>query len=288
MSSLKILKNRINSIKSTTKITNAMRVIAASKLKKDRAKMTYSSSVLSEVGHILNEIVKYNQQNEIKHQMNYLFFNEKNDKKNEAEPNLVVLFSSEKGLCGGFNSSVIKKFKSETKNLKNYKVIIVGKKGYENLKSSYPEKIYKYYPSINSENSALVSELASDIINFQGLEKCVFIYNSFKSSILQVASSVDIFDVSKYSHDSTKMHDFEGNDLFKSAVDTYLKCLIRSVLNESKISEETLRMIAMDSSTKNAKKIIDRLTIEYNRKRQNIITKEITEIISGSETIGEN
>jgi F-type H+-transporting ATPase subunit gamma len=265
-----------------------MRVIAASKLKKDRAKMTYSGSILSEVGHILNEVVKYNQENDKRHAMNHLFFNEESGKKNEAEPNLIVLFSSEKGLCGAFNSSVIKKFKSETKNLKNYKVIIVGKKGYENLKSSYPEKIYKYYPSINAENNALVSELASDIINFQGLEKCVFIYSSFKSSILQVASSMDIFDVSKYSHNSTKMHDFEGENLFKSAIDTYLKYIIRSVLSESKISEETLRMIAMDSSTKNAKKIIDRLTIEYNRKRQNIITKEIIEIISGSEAIGGN
>ena len=84
MSSLKILKNRINSIKSTTKITNAMRVIAASKLKKDRAKMTYSSLVLSEVGHILNEIVKYNQQNDIRHAMNHLFFNEETGKKNEV------------------------------------------------------------------------------------------------------------------------------------------------------------------------------------------------------------
>jgi F-type H+-transporting ATPase subunit gamma len=79
MSSLKILKNRINSIKSTTKITNAMRVIAASKLKKDRAKMNYSHLLLSEVGHILCEVVKYNKQDDIAHPMNYLFFDQNSD-----------------------------------------------------------------------------------------------------------------------------------------------------------------------------------------------------------------
>ena len=295
MSGLKHLRNRVKSIKSTQKITKAMQLVSAAKLRriKDRAE------ALDDYSSILTNIM-----NDVKLNINFLnlspfeqkFFNE--DIK--GKPHLCVVMTSERGLCGSFNSQIIKAVKRDItkyqeQNVK-VKLIIAGKKGYDALKNQYSDLIEEYYHITKEQYLPVALEIKNKIISLTDQDKidsCSMYYNEFKNALVQIMTKVSIFPVEPLNiseqKENSKLPDspfeYEGSNLVSSLIDLYVIGMIKHGFLQNKASEEAARMTAMDSATRNAGELIDKLTLQLNRSRQAIITTELTEIISGAEAL---
>ncbi len=289
MSGLKQLRNRVRSIKSTQKITKAMQVVSASKLKKVKEQAFNLNEYSKNLACIMRSYIK---------NRDYLTL-ETNDQKffsNELLnlPHLLILMSSERGLCGGFNSSVVKKLKKHIKSLENdnkeVKILVVGKKGYDGIKSEFDDKIIEYF-NINKDNYECVAVAARNLI-IEKIEKqeigaCFMYYNRFKNAMTQIATAEQILPIVEDDEfeDSTLDYEYEGADIMHEIIKLYIGGEINYGLLQSKASEEGARMTAMDNATRNANDLIDKLTLQLNRSRQAMITTELTEIISGAEAL---
>lgn len=295
MTSLKQLRNRVKSIKSTQKITKAMQVVSAAKLRrvKDRAEaLDDYSSVLA------------NMMNDIRLNINFIelssadqkFFNTNITEK----PCLLVVMTSERGLCGSFNSQIIRVVKRDVAKFKaqniTVKLIVIGKKGYDALKGEYSELIEEYY-NVEKENFAPVAlQIKDKIISLTKQDKigsCFLYYNQFKNALTQVMTKVTIFPIERADIHEQKKSDasldsrceYEGSDLINILINLHIIGAIEYGFLQNKASEEAARMTAMDSATRNAGDLIDKLTLQLNRSRQAMITTELTEIISGAEAL---
>lgn len=213
---------------------------------------------------------------------------------------LFIIFTSERGLCGAFNSSVIKQVRQEILNLENnnkkIKLIIIGKKGYEILQSKYTEYIDSYF-NINAYNYDLVlSQLRYKILNFSSNDivgNCYLFFNKFQNAVLSKVTKLQLLPFKTFPHDycdnkyqnAAGYYEYEGSQCVANSISLYIKAQLNNALVHSNASEEGARMTAMEGATKNAHKIIGELTLKFNRARQGIITKELIEIISGAEVV---
>ena len=296
MSGLKHLRNRVKSIKSTQKITKAMQLVSAAKLRrvKDRAE------ALDDYSSILTNIM-----NDVKLNLNFMnltpfeqkFFNNEDVK---GKTHLCVVMTSERGLCGSFNSQIVKAVKRDItkyqeQNVK-VKLIIAGKKGYDAIKSQYSDLIEEYYHITKEQYLPVALAIKNKIISLTDQDEigsCSLYYNEFKNALVQVMTKVSIFPVETLNiseqKENSKLPDssfeYEGSNLVSSLIDLYVIGMIKHAFLQNKASEEAARMTAMDSATRNAGELIDKLTLQLNRSRQAIITTELTEIISGAEAL---
>lgn len=289
MAGLKQLRSRVKSIKSTQKITKAMQVVAASKLKRVKEQ----AEDLNDYSRVL-ECIMYNISKNINNldlcDADRRFFSNKL----MDLPHLLVVMTSERGLCGGFNSSVIKRLKKDIEELKaagkQVKLIIVGKKGNDVLKRVYKDLILSYY-NISKNNSECVAvqikEQIVSLIEERKIGACYVYYNKFKNAITQIMTKEQVLPVEnpKQVEDDGLEPEYEGEGLIREVIDLYINGLLNYALLQSKASEEAARMTAMDNATRNAGELIDKLTLKLNRSRQAIITTELTEIISGAEAL---
>ena len=297
MPSLKDIKTQINSVVSTKKITTAMKMVAASKLRRSQEKAVAARPYSSRLEEMLSSLASSAASGEgiIK-----LLTGTGNDKSY-----MVVPVSADRGLCGGFNSSInretFKLVKSLEKDGKKVQLMPVGKKSRDFFIRVMKDQIVESFIDLNLSNtgyeSALqVSNKLQDLYFDGKFDKCILVFNKFKSAISQEVTQQQLIplDVS----DSSK-EDKEGNNAAKAIYDyepdeeTILNDLlpknvsiqIFKVLLESDAGEHGARMAAMDNATRNAGEMIDGLTLKYNRTRQAFITKELIEIISGAESI---
>lgn len=292
MSGLKQLRNRIKSIKSTKKITKAMQVVSASKLRKvkDNAEdFDYYSSVL---GGIMSD-VRLNAKfieltlDELK------FFNNSNEKTSC----LLVVMTSERGLCGSFNSQIVKAVKADIAKFRaqdiEVKLLVIGKKGYDALKGLYSDLIIKNY-NVEKENflpiSIQIKEKIINLVKSGEVNSCYLYYNWFKNALSQVMTKRQFLPVEEPKEEVVKEkqhsnYEYEGANLIITLIDLYITGVIKYGFLQNKASEEAARMTAMDNATRNASDLIDKLTLKLNRSRQAIITTELTEIISGAEAL---
>ena len=297
MPSLKDIKTQINSVVSTKKITTAMKMVAASKLRRSQEKAVAARPYSSRLEEMLSSLASSAVSGEgiIK-----LLSGTGNDKSY-----MVVPVSADRGLCGGFNSSInretFKLVQSLQKDGKNVQLMPVGKKSRDFFIRVMKDQIVESFIDLNLSNtgyeSALqVSNKLQDLYFDGKFDKCILVFNKFKSAITQEVTQQQLIplDVS----DSSK-EDKEGNNAAKAIYDyepdeeTILNDLlpknvsiqIFKVLLESDAGEHGARMAAMDNATRNAGEMIDGLTLKYNRTRQAFITKELIEIISGAESI---
>jgi F-type H+-transporting ATPase subunit gamma len=211
-------------------------------------------------------------------------------------PNLLVIMTSERGLCGGFNSSILKTVKADLANLdaegKDYKILVVGKKGYDVLKSKYADKIEKLY-HIGRDNSECIAKQVKDkiisMVEDGEVGPCNFYYSKFKNAMTQIVTNKQVLPAEKLAADeggsTISNYDYEGECLVHEVIGQYINGLVNYGLLQSRASEEGARMTAMDSATRNANELIDKLTLKLNRSRQSIITTELIEIIAGAEAI---
>lgn len=290
MSGLKQLRNRVKSIKSTQKITKAMHVVSAAKLKKVKDQAENFNEYSSVLADIMHDISTGGNLVDLK-PCDRMFFS----KTLKDMPHLLVIMTSERGLCGGFNSAVIRKAKRDISKLrkenKEVKLLVIGKKGRDALKGKYSDIIVEYYHNTKNNVECIAREVKNKIIEMVEQEEigaCYMYYNRFKNAMTQIMTKEQILPA-KHSGDrkssTVSEYEYEGDGLVHSVIDLYINGEINYGLLQSKASEEGARMTAMDNATRNAGELIDKLTLKLNRSRQAIITTELTEIISGAEAL---
>ena len=294
MPSLDDLKKRIGSVKSTQKITKAMKMVAAAKLRRAQESAESSRPYSDSMKDLIESIsIGYSPTSTDR---NLLTGDEKD------QTHLLILFTSERGLCGGFNSTVTKALKDKITELennnKNIKIICVGKKGYDILKRQFSEKITEVIDmrAVKSVSYTDAKNIADKIIKmfFDGdFDVCSIFYNKFKSVISQIPTEQQVIPVANDNDNETKnekkddFFEFEPgeSEILEELLPLNFTIQIFKALLESAASEQGARMSAMDNASRNASDMIDNLTLFYNRSRQAVITKELIEIISGAEAV---
>jgi len=293
MASLKFLRNRIVSVKSTQKITKAMKMVAAAKLRKAQQNAEnarpYSEKLNSIILNLKNSVTDMDSAPKL------LVGNQKN------ETHLCVVLSSDRGLCGGFNTNICRKakvfFEKVLEERKNLKIIVVGSKANDQLKRKYNQYIIERI-SLKDEKAisfAKAQEITDKILNLftrNEFDVCTLFYNKFKSVISQIPQSQQLIPVSieEKTNEQTaanSQYDYEPdeNEILENLLPKNIATQIYTAFLENQASEQGSRMTAMDNATRNAGDLISKLTINYNRTRQAVITKELIEIISGAESL---
>jgi len=297
MPSLKDIKTQINSVGSTKKITSAMKMVAASKLRRSQEKAEAARPYSSRLEEMLASLASSATSGEgiIK-----LLTGTGND-----QNYIVVPVSADRGLCGGFNSSInretFKLIKSLENDGKNVQLMPVGKKSRDFFNRVMKDQITESFVDLNVSNSGYDSALQISNklqeLYFDGkFDKCILVYNKFKSVISQEVTQQQLIplDISNSSNEentddivSKAIYDYEPDEetILKDLLPKNVSIQIFKVLLESDAGEHGARMAAMDNATRNAGEMIDSLTLKYNRTRQAFITKELIEIISGAESI---
>ena len=293
MPSLDDLKKRIKSVKSTQKITKAMKMVAAAKLKKAQENAEQGRPYSLRLEKIISNLTSSltDRDNAPK-----LLVGSGSDK-----VILCVVMTADKGLCGSFNSSICKKaknfFKKKINEGKQIKIITVGSKGYDQLKREYGDNIiekisFKERKKISFKEADEISKLIIDLFKEHKFDKCNIFFNNFKNVITQIPQNLQIIpaDNKKENIESTKdnnPYEFEPDqeDILDELLPKNISTQIYRAFLENAASEQGSRMTAMDNATRNAGDLVDKLTINYNRSRQAAITKELIEIISGAESL---
>lgn len=296
MPSLKDIKTQINSVGSTKKITSAMKMVAASKLRRSQEKAEAARPYSSRLEEMLSSLASSAASGEgiIK-----LLTGTGND-----QNYIVVPVSADRGLCGGFNSSInretFKLVKSLEGNGKKVQLMPVGKKSRDFFNRVMKDQIIESFVDLNVSSTGYESAL--NISNklqelyFDGkFDKSILVFNKFKSAISQEVTQQQLIplDVSNSEKEEEKenssnaIYDYEPDEetILKDLLPKNVSIQIFKVLLESDAGEQGARMAAMDNATRNAGEMIDSLTLKYNRTRQAFITKELIEIISGAESI---
>ena len=292
MPSLKDLRNRITSVKSTQKITKAMKMVAAAKLRKAQENAE-KSRLYSEK---MNEIIT-NLKSSITDKSSaprLLIGN------NDNKRFLCVIMTADRGLCGGFNSNICKKSKEYINNLlkenKEVKIITVGSKSFDQMKRNYGNYIiekltFKNQREIKVTDAQKISNKIISMFHKNEFDICTIFYSKFKSVISQEPIEQQIIPVKnannndKITNDQNYEYEPDQEEILDSLLPKNITTQIFKGLLENAASEQGARMSAMDNATRNAGDLIDKLTINYNRSRQAVITKELIEIISGAETL---
>ncbi|HJD66493.1 MAG TPA: F0F1 ATP synthase subunit gamma [Rickettsia endosymbiont of Bembidion nr. Transversale] len=288
MSNLKQLRTRIKSVKSTQKITKAMQLVSASKLTKIKNQIAHSNFYVEAISKMMSTVLSADIYDfPIEAQK---FFNTETNK-----ANLLIVMTSERGLCGTFNYMIIKQVKSDIETLKSkgekIKLIIIGKKGYEALKKPYESYIDSYFelPKNHDENLMLqIKQKIMALVANLEVSNCTIYFNKFKNAMTQIMTKQQVLLVEKY-HDDSKIeeanYEYEGENLIQNLINLYVNSQINYALLQNRASEEGSRMTAMENATNNAHDIINKLVLKLNRSRQAIITTELIEIIAGSEAV---
>jgi F-type H+-transporting ATPase subunit gamma len=297
MPNLKYIKNQINSVGSTKKITSAMKMVAASKLRRSQEKAEAARPYSSRLEEMLSSLASSGTPGEgvIK-----LLTGTGKD-----ERYLVVPVTADRGLCGGFNSSInrntIKFIKSLEADGKSVQLITVGKKSRDFFNRIMKDKVIENFADLGSTGASY--DIALEISNkLQHLyfdaqfDKCIIVYNKFISVISQEVTHQQLIPLDmqkaeklseeKESKDSS-IYTYEPDEetILKDLLPKNVSIQIFKILLESNAGEQGARMAAMDNATRNAGEMIDSLTLVYNRTRQAFITKELIEIISGAESV---
>jgi F-type H+-transporting ATPase subunit gamma len=295
MPSLDDLKKRIASVKSTQKITKAMKMVAAAKLRKAQEAAEQSRPYSDNMKNLMDSISRGFVPTD--NSRNLLTGSD------EDKTYLLVLFTSERGLCGGFNSQISKALREKVVDLqkenKTVKIICIGKKGYDIVKRQYGDQIVdtvdlSTVKSIQYEDAKKISDKIIKMYFDAEFDKCLIFYNKFKSVISQIPTEQQVVPAEIVENDNDEnisrdnsFFEFEPNEkeILEELLPLNFAVQIFKALLESSASEQGSRMSAMDNASRNASDMIDSLTLFYNRSRQAVITKELIEIISGAEAV---
>ncbi len=300
MANLKELKNRITSVTSTQKITKAMQMVAAAKLRRAQEAAEQSRPYADRMERMIASVASNLPSLDTAPPL--VVGSGKDD------VHMLVVVTAERGLCGAFNSSIVRTVRQKAKELqeagKTVKLFCVGRKGEESLRRDMGDKIVEYVTlrevkNLSFANARPIAEKLSQMFNNGEFDVCTVYYNAFKSVISQVVTAQQLIPVKFPDADETAaaeedapdlggaIYDYEPeeNDLLGVLVPRNMSVQIYRSLLESGAAEHAARMTSMDNATRNAGDMIDGLTLTYNRTRQAYITKELIEIISGAEAI---
>jgi len=293
MPSLDDLKKRISSVKSTQKITKAMKMVAAAKLRKAQESAEKGRPFSEKMNNII-----LNLSNSIADKDSASKFLAGTGK---DKTHLCVVITADRGLCGGFNTNICRKAKSYFEKIikeeKTLKIFTVGSKGYDQLKRKYGNYIiekanFKGIKKITYKEAEGIGNKIIKLFNEDQFDVCKIFYNKFKNVITQIPQSQQIIPIEKLKNkeEEKKPENFyefepEENEILDDLLPRNISTQIFKAFLENAASEQGSRMTAMDNATRNAGDLVDKLTITYNRSRQAAITKELIEIISGAESL---
>lgn len=296
MANLKTLKMRIASVKSTQKITKAMKMVAASKLRRARERAEEAAPYAERMERMLRTLAASVVDPAA---APALLVGNGNDK-----VHLFVVIGSDRGLCGGLNTALVKQVRARATELKatgkQVKIITVGKKAYEQLVRGFKENIVERVDGLSSakvigfEEVEEVGQKVISLFEAGAFDVCTVFYNTFRSALVQEPTAQQLIplelpadaktDEAKAA-DAVYKYEPGEKEILEALLPQNIAIQILHGLLENSASEHGARMTAMDNATRNAGDMIKRLTLVYNRTRQAAITTELTEIISGAESL---
>jgi F-type H+-transporting ATPase subunit gamma len=285
VSSMKELRTRRKSITATRKVTGAMKMIAASKLKKSQDNMIKARPYSSEIKHIIQMLVLGTE-----HFTSEFFM------KRPQNRSLFILISSDRGLCGGFNANIAKTFRSMYAQDSEDKIIAIGNKISAYLQKNNIATVKSYRNAFHELDFSLASSVGADILRLYKnniIDRAVLVYNRFQSALSQVVVRETILPIEMDEDDSNRkkytdilfLTEPSPGKLFDIIFPRYINFLLWRGVLESYASENAARMTTMDSAADNATEMIDDLTLIINKERQASITQEISEIVGGAVTM---
>ncbi len=294
MPSLKDLKNRIESVKSTRKITKAMQMVAAAKLRRAQDAAEMARPYAERFNAVMSKLAAA--AGDAENAPPLLRGTGKDD------VHLLVVMTAERGLCGGFNANIAKLARGEINKLqsdgKTVKVITVGKKGRDALKRDFADLFIDHVDLSDVKNvgyadAQAIAQKVLDLFDQGEFDVCKIFFSEFENVVSQKPTMKQVipFEVdeaaAEESDDAGTVYDYEPDEdaILRDLLPRGVATAIFSGLLENGASEQGARMSAMDNATRNAGEMIDDLTIEYNRSRQAVITNELIEIISGAEAL---
>ena len=289
MPNLKDLKNRINSVKSTRKITKAMQMVAAAKLRRAQDAAEAARPYAARMEAVVNGLAASVAGSESAPR---LLAGSGSDK-----VHLLVVMTAERGLCGGFNSSIVKLARTTAQSLiaqgKTVKILTVGKKGREQLRRDLGDKMVAHVDlsdvkRIGYDNARAIATDVLSRFDAGEFDVATVFFSRFQSVISQVPTAQQIIPaVVPAGAEANALYDYEPSEeaILEDLLPRSVATQVFAALLENAASEQGARMSAMDNATRNAGDMIERLTIVYNRSRQAAITKELIEIISGAEAL---
>ncbi|MGI8944227.1 MAG: F0F1 ATP synthase subunit gamma [Qipengyuania sp.] len=290
MASLKELKGRIASVKSTQKITKAKQMVAAAKLRRAQAAAEAGRPYAERLNAVMASLAgKVSGEGAPK-----LLAGTGSDQRN-----LLVLVNTDKGLCGGLNANLVKEAKLRARALiaagKDVKFYLVGKKGRAPIRRDYADRIAKHYDTSTVRHPGFeeAEEIATELLAMFDAGKfdaAHLIYPTFQSALVQDPTTVQLIPVpapekNADSGGAAVEYEPDEEEILAELLPRYVKTQIFGALLEREASEQGASMTAMDNATRNAGDLIQKLTIQYNRSRQSAITTELIEIIAGAEAL---
>lgn len=271
------IKRRIKSITNTKKITKAMGLVATSKLRKTRKQLSFNDKYFNSLKDLTESLIS-----SIEEDDNSIYF-----KANNQGPALYILIASDTGLCGGFNGNIVNYFMTQSVNAENAEVMVVGQKGLSYLKRYNQSTLAEYVdiPDVPTIKEAkIIYEHAIRLYKEGSISEINVIYAEFISPVKQNLKKVKLLPMDRVEGKKANII-AEPNieEVVEGTLDIYLKSYILNCMLNSKASEQSARMTAMDGATNNASDLLDALNTKYNRIRQTAITQEISEIVGGAE-----
>ena len=294
MPSLKDLRNRISSVKSTQKITQAMQMVAAAKLRRAQEAAEAARPYSQRMGAVLANVAST--------------LGDADDAPKlmvgtgKDQTHLLVVCTAERGLCGGFNASIAKLARDHARKLlsdgKEGKILTVGKKGYDILRRVYGDKIIERVDLRDVKRLAFtdadaIGKKVIELFEKGEFDVCTLFYSEFQSVISQVPTAQQLIpataggeeEAENAAGDAAYEYEPDAVSILDDLIPRNISVQVFRALLENSASEQGARMTAMDNATRNAGEMIDDLTLDYNRQRQAQITKELIEIISGAEAL---
>jgi F-type H+-transporting ATPase subunit gamma len=292
MPNLKDLKNRIESVKSTRKITKAMQMVAAAKLRKAQEAAEQARPYAEKMSIVIEKLAFSTNASS----NSPLLVGNGKDK-----THLIIVATSERGLCGAFNSSIVRLAKNHINHLisdgNHIKILTIGKKGREQLKRDFGDYMIEHVDlseikKISYDNASNISDNIISKFFDNEFDIATIFYNQFESVISQIPQSSQLIPIKFKSDELTNddnisnfVYEPDEQEIIEDLLPKAISTKVFTALLENGASEQGARMSAMDNATRNAGEMIDKLTIQFNRSRQAAITNELIEIISGAEAL---
>ena len=288
MANVKQLRLRIKSIKSTKKITKAMQMVSAAKLRKARIALDNSGIYHNVVETAMHNVLGADADLSILAKAAFGL-------KAISRVKLLILVSSDRGLCGSFNHAVFRMFRADiAKYMEDkvpFKIITIGKKSSQFVEAHYSEYLLSAYNNLGFSVES-INKLAHDIVHMlsgkhdnHSIGSCNIYFSTFKNVMTQMPTQKQLLpiEIKKSEHGHHEICEVEGENIVDELIGMYITAQLQYALLTSRAGEEAARTNSMDNATRNAEEMVDKLTLVMNRNRQAMITKELIEIISGAD-----
>ena len=293
MATLKELKTKISSVKNTQKTTRAMKLVSTAKLKRAEEALIMSRDYAKKIKEVMSEIST--KLSSVKDSISLRAFADVNEVKKVD----IIVVSADKGLCGGFNHQTIKATLAKIEELKNKKIKIrlkiIGKKAIEYFKFAGVE-IYEEYIGLSSapnyeKAAGVIQKSYEDFVN-EEIDNIILIYNGYVNKLTQQVHVQELLPLSVKEEQNNEFLEVEPNDdyeiILENLVKKYIEYTMYYSLLDSLAGEHSARMQAMDAATNNAKEMVHQLTLQFNKARQESVTRELIEIVTAMEAMKKN